>query len=146
MVFLMGQNPKCPGLRKKQRDNLKYENLQRLFLPPPSQVLTNIHSILASESCCNVSLKCSLPRTHDVGLPTQIRYHVGPAAQPISDSMGQIVYDAGPTLLQHWDCRILSRSTPVNTCHSPNTGSMLAQRIRRWPDIETALGDCPVFA
>ena len=23
---------------------------------------------------------------------------------------------------------------------------MLAQRLRRWPDIETALGNCPVFA
>ena len=23
---------------------------------------------------------------------------------------------------------------------------MLVQRLRRWPDIETALGDCPVFA
>ena len=23
---------------------------------------------------------------------------------------------------------------------------MLVQRLRRWTDIETALGDCPVFA
>ena len=28
---------------------------------------------------------------------------------------------------------------------TPNTVSMLAQRIRRWPAIETALGDCPLF-
>ena len=30
--------------------------------------------------------------------------------------------------------------------HSPNAVSMLAHRIRRWPNIETALGECLVFA
>ena len=40
--------------------------------------------------------------------------------------------------------------------YQPNTGSMLgsqpiagsmpANRIRRWPNIDTELGDCPVFA
>ena len=58
----------------------------------------------------------------------------------------QIVYDCGPTLLQHWICCILSSGTPANTCHLPNTVSMLSQRFRRWPDIEIALGDCPMFA
>ena len=59
----------------------------------------------------------------------------------------QIVYDAGPTLLQHRVCCIPNDSTsPANTCHSPNTVSMLTQRLRRWPDIETSLGDYPVFA
>ena len=28
----------------------------------------------------------------------------------------------------------------------PIAGSMLVNRIRRWPNIETELGDCPVFA
>ena len=29
---------------------------------------------------------------------------------------------------------------PANTGHSPNVVSMLGQRLRRWPNIETALG------
>ena len=28
----------------------------------------------------------------------------------------------------------------------PIAGSMPVNRIRRWPNIETELGDCPVFA
>ena len=35
---------------------------------------------------------------------------------------------------------------PANTGHSTNAFSMLAHRLRRWPNIETALGECPVFA
>ena len=35
---------------------------------------------------------------------------------------------------------------PTNTWHSLNAVSMLAHRLRRWPNIETALGECPVFA
>ena len=35
---------------------------------------------------------------------------------------------------------------PANTRHSPNAVSMLAHRLRRRLDIETALGECPVFA
>ena len=34
----------------------------------------------------------------------------------------------------------------TNTGHSPKAVSMLAHRLRRWPNIETALGECPVFA
>ena len=30
--------------------------------------------------------------------------------------------------------------------YSPNAVSMLAHRLRRWPNIETALGECVVFA
>ena len=41
-------------------------------------------------------------------VPTQYRFNVGPASQPIA-------------------------------------GSMQVNRIRRWPKIETELGDCPVF-
>ena len=40
---------------------------------------------------------------------------------------------------------IHSGSTPEK-CHLPNIVSMLAQRLRRWSDIETKLADCPVFA
>ena len=35
---------------------------------------------------------------------------------------------------------------PANTGKSPNAVSMLAHRRRRWPNIETALGECPVFS
>ena len=35
---------------------------------------------------------------------------------------------------------------PANTGHSPNAVSMSAHRLRRWPNIETALGKFPVFA
>ena len=34
----------------------------------------------------------------------------------------------------------------ANTENSTNAVSMLADRIRRWPSIETALGESPVFA
>ena len=30
----------------------------------------------------------------------------------------------------------------ANMCNIPNTVSMLAQRLRRWPAIETSLGFC----
>ena len=51
--------------------------LRRVFLPPPSPVLANIHSILAYD----------VPGTEDVGLPTKFRFNVGPALQPIAGSM-----------------------------------------------------------
>ena len=35
---------------------------------------------------------------------------------------------------------------PANKGHSPNAVSMLAYRLRRWPNIETASGECPLFA
>ena len=34
----------------------------------------------------------------------------------------------------------------TNTRHSPNVVSMLAHRLRRWPNIETASGECLEFA
>ena len=37
-------------------------------------------------------------------------------------------------------------NSPANTGHFPNAASMLGQRRRRWANIETALGECPVFA
>ena len=51
--------------------------LRRVFLPPPSPVLANIHSILAYD----------VPGTEDVGLPTKFRVNVGPALRPIASSM-----------------------------------------------------------
>ena len=56
----------------------------RVFLPPPS--LANIHfSILAY----------GVPGTDDVGLPTKLRFNVGPALQPIAGSItGSVVYFA----------------------------------------------------
>ena len=33
---------------------------------------------------------------------------------------------------------------PKNTGNSPNAASMLGQRLWRWPNIEAALGECPV--
>ena len=35
---------------------------------------------------------------------------------------------------------------PANTRHSPNAGLMLAQRLRRWSNINPALGDRLVIA
>ena len=35
---------------------------------------------------------------------------------------------------------------PANTSHSPNDVSMLNHCFRRWPNIETTLGESPVFA
>ena len=104
--------------------------LRRVLLPPPTPVLANIHSILAYD----------VPDTEDVGLPTKFRFNVGPALQPIAGSMPSIVYD--PTLIYHWVCSILC----ANTWHSTDTVSMLPHSLRRWPIIETALGDCAVFS
>ena len=83
-----------------------------------------------------------LPSICDVCLPTQFWFNIGLASQPIAAVMPTIVYDAGPALLQHWVCFIPS---PANTCHSPNTVSKLAQRIRRWSNMEKIFGDCLVF-
>ena len=35
---------------------------------------------------------------------------------------------------------------PANTGHCPCVGSMLGNRLRRWPNIEPTHGQCPVFA
>ena len=34
---------------------------------------------------------------------------------------------------------------PANMRHSPNVVSMLAHRLRRWPNIDTTLGECLVL-
>ena len=68
---------------------------------------------------------------------------------------------AGPELHQHWanvscylgsgfsgDGRVKchSHAVPANTGQSPNAVSMLGQRRRLMVNIETALGECHVFA
>ena len=34
---------------------------------------------------------------------------------------------------------------PANTGHLPNVDWMLGQRLRRWPNIQTTLGESPVY-
>ena len=41
---------------------------------------------------------------------------------------------------------IAAAHIPANTGHSPNAVSMLGQRRRRRVNIDTALGECTVFA
>ena len=94
---------------------------------------------------------------------SQCRFNVGPP-----------VFDVGPTLNPHWFnvlsflscvCRVglylialphihMTQPPPPPppvpiafiTRHSSNAVSMLGHRLRRWPNIETALGVCIVFA
>ena len=88
--------------------------LQRVFLPPLSPMLANIHSIIAyklynvyqylptSYYKTRPIVLCSDTRT-DVGLPTKFRFNGGPASQPIA-------------------------------------GSMPVKRLRRWPNTNPSLG------
>ena len=39
-----------------------------------------------------------------------------------------------------------STDYPANTRHSPNAGTMLVHRLRRWPNIVPALGERLVIA
>ena len=80
-------------------------------------------------------------------------------------------YDFDPTLIQHASCLLggapgiweLFSTRPPPSTHTWNSRSMtlftawghpskhdavsmLGQRRRRWPNNETALGECPVFA
>ena len=61
---------------------------------------------------------------------------------PLLVQCRSIVYDAVPTLFNDWVCCILC----ANTWQSPNAVSILTHRLRRWPDIETALGDRTTFS
>ena len=99
----------------------------------PSTTITG-----AGQHLFNTCLRCTLYRGFRP-LPTKFRYQFGPTSQPIADS---IVYDAGPTLIRHWVCCTLC----ANKWHSPNCVSILTHSLRRWPDIETVLGDCIVFS
>ena len=48
------------------------------------------------------------------------------------------------TLVRRW--YILTTAYPANTGHCRCVGSMLAQRRRRWANIEPTHGQCSVFA
>ena len=37
---------------------------------------------------------------------------------------------------------LTNKHSPANTGYSPNAVSMLGQRQRRWPNIETTLSEC----
>ena len=106
--------------------------VQRVFLPPPSPVLANIHSIVAYD----------VPRTKDVDLPTKFRFNVGPASQPIDGSISV-------NCLRRWPSTNPSLGllyTMRKHVTSPNAVSMLTHNLQRWPDIETASGDRTVFS
>ena len=51
--------------------------LPRVFLPLPSPMLASIHSILAYD----------VSPTEDISLPTELRFNIGSALQPIAGSM-----------------------------------------------------------
>ena len=70
---------------------------------------------------------------------------LGQRCSPLLFQCQSSVYDAGPTLIQHWVCCILRASISENTWHSPNTVSILTHSLRRWPNIETEFADCPEF-
>ena len=66
----------------------------------------------------------------------------GQRCNPLLVQFRSIVYDAGPTLIYPWVCCILC----ANTWHSTNAVSISTHSLRRWPVIETALGDCTLFS
>ena len=41
--------------------------------------------------------------------------------------------------------KIRANTRPANTRHSPNAVSMVVHRLRRWPNIKTASGECLVL-
>ena len=58
-----------------------------------------------------------------------------------------VQYHHTDEFLEHSDLKkIQQRYIPANTGHSPNAVTKLGHRLRRWPNIETALGESPVFA
>ena len=56
-----------------------------------------------------------------------------------------LVYFSGSLSQQGEVAVALHLIFPSNTRHSRNAVSMLAHCLRRWPNIETALGECLVF-
>ena len=53
-----------------------------------------------------------------------------------------VVHDGGVSFADVPSTAVIS----ANKRHSPNAVSMLAHRLRRWTNIQTALGECLVFA
>ena len=82
---------------------------------------------------CTSYRGCSLPNSGSM---------LDQRRSPLLVQCRSIVYDVGPTLIHYRVCCILC----AKTCHSPNAVSMLIHSLRCWSVIETALGDCSVFA
>ena len=100
-------------------------------------MLSNIHSVLASES-----LRCTRFRpSHPISVQcwANVAAHCWFNADKLSTTLAQHSSNTGFAVY-------LAAAPQANTCHSPNTVLMLAQRLRRWLNVEAALGDCPVFA
>ena len=71
----------------------------------------------AGQHSFNRLLAYYVPHTENVGLPTKVRFNVGPASQTIAGSMPAIVNDAGPTLIYLRVCCILcSKHVAFNQC------------------------------
>ena len=101
-------------------------------------MLANIHSILASESCC-----LCLYYAQDVGLPTQFQYNIGPVSQPIAGSMLTNCLRRWPNTTPNTGSAVYLAAAPqANSCHLPNTVLMLAQRLLRRPGSAALLLPC----
>ena len=70
--------------------------------------------------------------------------HIDPLDNLPYDSPQQTPH-ADSAIKQHWD-NVWFLWGHSNTGHSPYVGSMLAHRLRRWPNIEPTHGQCFVFA
>ena len=70
---------------------------------------------------------------------SQVQNDTSPERVPQPTQVGLLVFD-------NRAIACVFRAVPTNTVHSPNFVLMLGQRRRRWANIETALGECPVFA
>ena len=55
-------------------------------------------------------------------------------------------YFSGGCWVPEFDMALYLEDIVVSTIHWPNVGSMLCHRLRHWPNIEPALGQCIVFA
>ena len=117
------------------------------YLPLNRRLSLSLPKVLWHSLISQCTRLYDVPRTHDVGLPTQFRCNVGPASQPIAGLIP--VYclrrwpNNNPTLGLLYTCTC---STSANTWHSPNAVSMLTHSLRRWPNIGTSMGDCSVFS
>ena len=88
-----------------------------------------------------------MPGTHNVDLPTQFRFNVGPASQPIAGSMPvnrirrwpnietELVLVLALTAIQVRDTSSPKDHYPDNTIHWPNCEIMLGHRLRRCANI-----------
>ena len=97
-----------------------------------------------TQCCFNVGTPSSTLAQHwnSIGrMPRVCKHKRG--IQPKLFQCWHTVFDAGPTLKQHW---MNAPCLQTQTGHSPKAVSMVAHRLRRWSNIETALGECPVFA